>query len=198
MREQYSTELGHVPVTWDREHVMNAPWHQIPFHEKHLLKPAYDAGYTDRHLEFWCTGWGGDKEDGNGNSCLFNDVSDEYWARLKPTVDCFPNSEWATVRYQMMPPGAVYPPHIDPTPHINYRKYWKTRYGLDVPMKDDDDIRRAIVFAGPHRPGHFSLVEDKMFYGWNPGDFVYFGRRTHAAGNFGKINRYVLLVTYFV
>jgi len=98
----------------------------------------------------------------------------------------------------MMPPGAVYPPHIDPTPHINYRRYWKNRHGLDVPMKDDNDIRRAIVFCGPHRPGHFSLVEGNMFYGWNPGDYVYFGRRTHAAGNFGGINRYVLLVTYFV
>lgn len=197
MFKEYSTELGSVPVSWTKSMIDNANWHCMPFHTDENLQPAKDAGYTDKHLEFWSS-YHYDVGSETASRYYFGDLQDPYWQQIKSTVNAFPNPEWCTLRWQKMLPGNVYPPHIDPTPHINYRNYWKNRRGLEVPMKDDDDIRRAIVFAWDHKPGHFSVVEGKMFYDWKMGDYVYFGRKSHAAGNFGHHDRIILLVTYFL
>lgn len=194
MYQKYSKELGQVPVTWTKSMINNANWQCMPFHTDENLQPAKDAGYTDKHLEIVL---GCQHEDAD-TKYYFGDLQDPYWQQIKGTVNAFPNPEWCTLRWQKMMPGNVYPQHIDPTPHINYRYYWKDKYGLEVPMKDDDDIRRAIIFAWDHKPGHFSVVEGNMFYDWKMGDYVYFGRCSHAAGNFGAQDRIVLLVTYFL
>lgn len=176
----FSKELSHVEIDFDMDYIRNIEWKErlvskIPEH----LQIAYDAGYTDAHLKTSFS-----------EEMFFGDCPDF----IDPIFDHFPNPHLIRATFRLNKPGSMLKKHKDHVAHLKYQKIWKDK-GIDV---DINNFRRAIIFCEDHKDGHFSLVEDSLFYNWKAGDYVFWGLDYHAAGNVGKENRYVLAVDYVV
>jgi hypothetical protein len=95
------------------------------------------------------------------------------------------NIEKAVLVLNKMPPGQIFPFHVD-----KCRTYIKKNK-----IKTKEKIQRIIVFLDASEPGHQLWINDKLCVG-GPGSFFQWSYGTrHMAANLGEKDRYTLQIT---
>jgi hypothetical protein len=183
MKNNYSIEVEKVPVTWDIEKIKKLDTWYLP---KFINKKGVAEAEKLRYLPI------------GHNDILRTPVfsyknSNEY----SETLRTFPNYHHAVAWFQNQRPGRIFKEHIDPCLPFTFNDYWKSFHGLEFDI-EDSRFRRAIIYLSDHAPGHFTVVNGKMFYDWSAGDMLYWGHILHTGGNFGTTDKVTMIVDYYI